>query len=454
MPAAKPVRPTSLPFLLHWRFMALQVWYDLRTGLLFRPFLWTASLATLAMGLPWVESLPGVEPWLLQRLDGWVLGEPGSAQLLLTTIASAMMTTVSVVYSVLVVALSLASVQFSPRVLGQFLRASTSQNTVGWFVGTFVYCLLVLRTIRTAEPAFVPVLSVGLALGLALVALSLLIYALHDLATSLQANHIVDRIATETLSVLDEALGTSGDAHATQACSKSDRPSGGVPIAAPESGYLQLLDEAELQALAAATGARIAVGVLEGEFVLTGEPVAWVDGDAANNPELLEAVANAFDLGPLRTLQRDAEFGVRQIVDVALKAVSPAVNDPSTACTCIDQLARVLTVAVQRPLRSPWVDAQPGQLWLRRLDTTDLIDLAFNQLRQYGSGDMAVSVRLLRAMTAVQRVAVRDADRQRVLHHASLLATHTLRRFDGPDCEALHERLAELGLDPKALPQA
>lgn len=446
MPPKPTTSATNLPFLLHWRFVALQHWYDLRTGLLFRPFVWTASLASLAMLLPWFESLPGVEPWLLQRLDGWVLGEPGSAQLLLTTIASAMMTTVSVVYSVLVVALSLASVQFSPRVLGQFLRASTSQNTVGWFVGTFVYCLLVLRTIRTAEPAFVPVLAVGLALGLALVALSLLIYALHDLATSLQANHIVDRIATETLQVLDEALGHGGDASMAQACGKEDRPAGGVAIAAPESGYLQLLDEAELQALAQATGASITVGVLEGEFVLTGEPVAWVDGPGADNPELLEAVANAFDFGPLRTLQRDAEFGVRQVVDVALKAISPAVNDPSTACTCIDQLARILTVAVQRPLRSPWVEGHPGRLWLRRLDTHDLIDLAFNQLRQYGAGDMAVSLRLLRALAAVHRVAVRDVDRQRAVHHARLLAAQTQLRFSGADCEALYQRLAELGI--------
>ena len=440
----------SLP--QHLRFMAAQVWYDLRNGLLFRPFLWTATLSCLAMGLPWLESQPGVEPWLQAQLSGWVLGEPGSAQLLLTTIASAMMTTVSVVYSVLVVALSLASVQFSPRVLGQFLRAQTSQNTVGWFVGTFVYCLLVLRTVRVTEPVFVPVLAVGLALGLALVALSLLIYALHDLATSLQANHIVNRIATETLPVLDEVLGDPKAAKPVHdvACTKADMPMGGYPVQSDRSGYLQLLDENELITVAQQTGALICVPVLEGEFVLEGDVIATIHGKEAPDDALVRAVAGAFDLGPLRTLQRDAEFGFRQIVDVALKAISPAVNDPSTACTCIDQLARLLTHAVRRPLHEPWARDAHGQqrLWLRRLDTTELIDLAFNQLRQYGAGDMAVALRLVRTMAAVHVAAVRADDKARVLHHAGLLAERTLASFGAGDCAELHRRLGQLGLQP------
>ncbi len=424
---------------LHFR--ARQVVYDLRTGLLFRPASMTLWSALLALTLPWLESHPEVERPLTALLGPYVAGEPGAAQLLLTTIAASVMTTLSVVYSVLLMALSLASVQFSPRILGNFLRSRTSQTTVGLFTGTFVYALLVLRTVRTAGDGFVPILAVAAALVMALVCLGGLLYALHDIAVSIQANSIADRIACETLAVLDEVM-PAGPVDGQEGSPPLHIPPGATAVVAKAAGYLQLIDHAALLALAQHQGATLYLPVAEGEFAAPGDPLLWVHGGKATDEAWVARARTAFDLGSSRTMQQDVEFGLRQIVDVALKAISPAINDPSTACTCIDQLGRVLGEAVQRPV--PWSElgSDSGRLRRRPPNAFRLIDLTFAQLRQYGHGDMAVVLRLLRAATHVARLCVRRGDRDRLQHHVDLLMAAARQRFAPPDLEEMLSREA------------
>lgn len=422
------------------QFRARQLVYDLRTGLLFRPAWMTLWAALLALTLPWLEAHPDIERPLTQLLGPYVAGEPGAAQLLLTTIAASVMTTLSVVYSVLLMALSLASMQFSPRILGNFLRSRTSQTTVGLFTGTFVYSLLVLRTVRTAGDGFVPILAVAAALIMALTCLAGLLYALHDIAVSIQANSIADRIATETLAVLEEVMPPGPD----------DGHEGAQPLTvaadanavkARTAGYVQLIDHGALLELAQLQGVTLYLPVAEGEFAAPGDPLLWIQGGQAADSAWLERALKAFDLGPSRTMQQDAEFGVRQIVDVALKAISPAINDPSTACTCIDQLGRVLGEAVQRPV--PWSElgtGTPGLLRRRPPDTQRLVDLTFAQLRQYGHGDMAVVLRLLRAAIHVAPLCRRKRDRSRLAHHVELLVAAAQLRFLPEDQEEMRVR--------------
>lgn len=423
---------------LHFR--ARQLVYDLRTGLLFRPASMTLWAALLALALPWLEQQPEIERPLTQLLGPYVAGEPGAAQLLLTTIAASVMTTLSVVYSVLLMALSLASVQFSPRILGNFLRSRTSQTTVGLFTGTFVYALLVLRTVRTAGEGFVPILAVAAALLMALTCLGGLLYALHDIALSIQANSIADRIAGETLTVLADVMPPGPD-DGQLGAPPLQVPPEAQAIVAQKAGYVQLIDHTALLELAQLLGATLYLPVGEGEFAAPGDPLLWIGGSASVDQARRDRAIAAFDLGPSRTMQQDAEFGLRQIVDVALKAISPAVNDPSTACTCIDQLGRVLGEAVQRPV--PWSElgaGTAGQLWRRPPDTLRLIDLTFAQLRQYGHGDMAVVLRLLRVSIHVARLSIRQRDRERVAHHAELLVAAAKQRFVPADQEEMLAR--------------
>lgn len=423
------------------QFSIRQLLYDLRTGLLFRPAMMTLQAALLALTLPWLEAHPEVEQPLVRALGPVVAGEPAAAQLLLTTIAASVMTTLSVVYSVLLMALSLASVQFSPRIMSGFLRSRSSQTTLGLFTGTFVYCLLVLRTVRTAGDGFVPILAVAAALVMALTCLAALLYALHDIATSIQANHIADHIATDSLAVMDEVM--PAGPHADASPSRGfDVPAEAVAVASRDAGYVQLIDHTALLEAAERHGVVLTLAVAEGEFAAPGDPLLWLSGGQGLDADLRLDLLEAFDLGPTRTMQQDLEFGVRQIVDVALKAISPAINDPSTACTCIDQLGRILGEAVQRPV--PWRERGSGRGLLRRRppDTLRLIDLAFAQLRQYGQGDMAVTLRLLRLAHHVARLCARDSDRQRLAHHVGLLVTAARPRFAAGDLEELERRHA------------
>jgi uncharacterized membrane protein len=416
------------------RFLSRQIGYDLRSGLLFRPALLIAALAALAL------VGPSLEVRLAPEASAWLATEPGAAQVVLSTVAGSMMTVVSVVYSILLVALSLASMQFSTRILAGMMRDRVSQNTLGLFVGTFVYCLLLLRAVHGDPAPFVPGISLTFALVLALASLGGLVFFIHHIIRSIQANHLVERIATETEGVIDavfpERLGP-GEAPAEHPV--PEPPPGAVPVRAVASGYVQLIDVDSLRAIAS-QGYTIHVVRGMGSFAAEGIPVALVA--PAPPPPVLAAILAAFDLGPVRTMQQDAEFGVRQIVDIALKAISPAVNDPSTAATCIDHLTRLLVrVAGRRtPVVTPVVVT--GGVYVPTVTHADLVDLSFEQLRQYGRSDMAVALRLLRALGDVASVTTQPFCLARIEQHARLIEAAARAAFPEEDCDELGRRRA------------
>jgi uncharacterized membrane protein len=173
-----------------------------------------------------------------------------------------------------------------------------------------------------------------------------------------------------------------------------------------------------------------------------GAILARIDSPAAATPEVAGAVRAAFDLGPVRTFQEDVEWGFRQIVDIALKAISPAINDPSTAATCIDQLTRLLTRAFGR-FRPPTVERHGnGTLVLPHTTAVDLVDLSFEQLRQYSRNDMSVALRLLRAFAEVGQATANPAVHDRLKTHAQLMEASVRPNFDPLDCDEFDRRLA------------
>jgi uncharacterized membrane protein len=413
-------------------FRRAQLGWDIRSSLLVRPFALLITFIVLAEILPALEAggrmrLPAVLASLLDT-------ESGSAQAVLATLAGSMITVVSVVYTILVVALTLASMQFSPRILSSFLRHTSTQWTLGLVVGTFAYCVLLLRSIRI-DPPFVPLASLALAVALVLASLSALVWFIHHIANGIQANHLVDRLAAETEPVIDEVW------------SKAPRPEApapdvtGVAIQSNRSGYVQLIDTNSLRRLAD-RGLVLIVERGMGRFVRVGAVLARIHPPSAATPDVAATIRAAFDLGPVRTFQEDVEWGFRQIVDIALKAISPAINDPSTAATCIDHLTRLLTRAVAR-FPPPRVEKHSsGTLVLPQTTAADLIDLAFEQLRQYSRGDMAVSLRLLRAFAEVGQATADPAVHDRLKSHARLLETAVRPNFAPMDCDELDRRLA------------
>lgn len=424
-------------FGFRWRQLA----HDLSSGLLFRPAAITAGLALVGLALIELERTGALPRW---EDGGWFFrNDPGSALTVLGAIAGSMMAVVSIVYSVLVVALSLASVQFSPRILGGFVRDRVSQRTLGVFIGTFTYSLLVMRS-SSSDPPWVATWAVAVGFLLGLACLGFLIYFIHHIATGIQVNNLVERIAAETEQVIDEVYPRDGDHEAPP------RQTFDASVIADGPGYLQLVDYEGLAELAHAHRVVVHVSVEPGDFVARGEELARLGG-AEVSPTAAERCAAAFDLGPIRTMQQDVAFGIRQLVDIALKAISPAVNDPSTAATCIDRLGSLLA-EIARRRTGPRVIRRDGAVLVvaPQPSFVALVDLTFNQLRQYGRGDLAVSIRLVHAIAMALRACPDESGRARLHHHAALVRSGLSEQFLPEDRRRFDETFAASLPEPAA----
>jgi uncharacterized membrane protein len=310
------------------------------------------------------------------------------------------MTVVSIVFAILLMTLTLASMQFSPRIIVSFSRDRVTQWTLGIFLGTFSYCMAALPAARSLPHPFAPVATVLGAMALALVCVGLLLFFIHHISQAISVNHIVDRIAEETEAMIDEMMPWPH---------RPDRLKDAVPlrpsptevaVLSDHSGYIRFIDTQRLVVVAKHYHVCIRVLRRVGHFVPAAVPLMMVSKGGRLPPEGAAGLLAAFDLGPTRTLQQDVEFGVLQIVDIALKAISPAVNDPSTAISCVDQLSRILIRFASREPPEDLLYDPPGAVrasvgWIH---FERLLEAAFEQIRMYSKADVAVSLRLLRAL--------------------------------------------------------
>jgi uncharacterized membrane protein len=257
-----------------------------------------------------------------------------------------------------------------------------------------------LPAARSLPHPFAPVATVLGAMALALVCVGLLLFFIHHISQAISVNHIVDRIAAETEAVIDEIMPWPHRPNLLKDAEPLRPNPSEVAVAGDESGYIRFVDTRRLVALARHYHVTIRVLRRVGHFVPAGIPLAMVSKGNRLPPEGIAELVAAFDFGPTRTLQQDVEFGVLQIVDVALKAISPAVNDPTTAISCVDQLSRILIRFASREPPDDLLYDPPGTVrasigWMH---FERLLDAAFEQIRMYSKTDVAVSLRLLRAL--------------------------------------------------------
>jgi uncharacterized membrane protein len=419
--------------------------YELRGGFLIRPF-----LIAVAMGVVGAVLSSAEEQW--PTLGDWVptilfpsRQDTQSAQVILSSIATSIMTVVSIVFAMLLMTLTLASTQFSPRILVSFVRDRATQWTLGVLLGVFSYCLAVLPSVRSAPHVFVPVVSVTLAMVLALVAVAWLIFFIHHISQAISVNHIVDRIARDTEQVIDGLMPHPYTDYA-EAPSPVMEDSVGVAIACPRSGYIRYIDVARLAELAKDWRIRIHVERGVGQFVPAGVALMRVSRRSRVSPLQVPELLGAFDIGSTRTLQQDVEFGVIQIVDIALRAISPAVNDPSTAISCIDQLSSLLIVWCGRKPPAPMLFDPPHvpRLEIPWIDLEGLFNTAFEQIRHYAAGDLAVNLRLLRAMGDIAATTVRTDVHTMLRERAQRLVERAGDSMLESDAARLRERLRRL----------
>ena len=361
-------------------------------------------------------------------LPSWMnFGTADAARQILTTLAAAVITVVGVVFSITIVTLTLASTQFGPRMLRNFIRDRGTQFTLGTFVATFVYATLVLISIGPASHRrnFVPHLSITVAVTLVTVSMAVLIYFIHHIATSIQLPRVIASIANDLSRAIDAESSHDGvtleaGPSVPELLRRMTDSGGEVP--APESGYLQFIQHEALIGLAAEKGAVIRLLYRPGHFVIQGHPLAtvWPPGAA---PAVSRALRVAHITGSSRTLAQDLAFAVDQLVEIAIRALSPAVNDTFTALTCIDWLGESMCKVTSRwrPLRVHRDSHGYVRVITAHVSYSRLVERAFEKIRQAGRGMPAVLIRQLEALAKIGEHTTTAQQRDLLLEQAALI---------------------------------
>jgi len=389
------------------------MWYGVRDSLWFIPAIATALAIGLALGT--VE----VDRQFIDHEDArdyfFVFGAGAEgARGVLSAIAQSIMTVTGVVFSVTIISLQLASTQYSPRVLHGFMDDRANQLVLGTFIGTFVYALLVLRFVRS-DDAYVPSLSVTLAVFLALLSVGALIFFINHIANSLKAETIAARTTGETYRVIErlfpsdaandvaKAPGTRRDEGAQVSAGRMEPGGEPATVGAVTSGYVQALDLETLQRdVGPDVVLRLQRGV--GDFVIRDEPLALVwPADRARDEELVATVRRVYTIGDERTLYQDLERGLVELVDMAVKALSPAVYEPTTARVCLDRITELLIAIGRRAPTSPvstWAGGRV-QMATRHNHFESAVRQTIRPLRRYGESQAAVLMWILAGIARV-----------------------------------------------------
>ncbi|MBA2570797.1 MAG: DUF2254 domain-containing protein [Chloroflexi bacterium] len=370
-------------------------------------------------------------------------GSAEGARSVLSVIATAMITVAGVTFAIALAAMTLASSQFGPRLLRNFMRDLGNQFVLGTFLATFVFSLLVLGAIRGPDEGapFVPEVSFNIAVIATLASTMVLIYFIHHAATMIQVAHIVSSATADLVRDVDRLFPPAAPDAAPH---DPWQPAGpGAPALATEVGYVEVIDLDGLARTAEHRDIVIRLVGHPGSFVVTGDVLAEVWPAERANEQARRSVAGHFIMGPQRTEQQDVGFTLQQLVQVALRALSPAINDPFTAAMCVDRLGAVLSRIVVRPV-PPAERLVRGRVRIIAPPPTfeHLVDSAFGEIRRNGRSQLGLTIRLLLTLEGVARRAVRAEDRALIAAEARLVmdgfATDTLLPDERRRLEVAH----------------
>jgi uncharacterized membrane protein len=401
------------------------VWDSLRASYWFLPTLMAIG-AILLSTLMLLIDLAEIE--FLQDWRWLYTGGPDGARQVLSTVAGSMATVATTAFSITIVALQLASSSFGSRLLRNFMQDKGNQFVLGTFVSTYVYSLLVLRTIRNEDfDLFVPQLSVTVGMILAVFSIGVLIYFIHHAATIIQASHVIAEVSDELHSAIDRLFPEPIGKDASQ----QYRPVGEIPrdfstnsysVKAEQLGYLRVIDDNGLMKLAQKHDWLIHLHYRPGKFVIQGSEIARVYPADRVDEELAQKINDTLIFGNERTEQQDVEFPLDQLVETATRALSPGINDPFTATRCIDRLAAGLCHLAQREIPSAYRYDEDHVLRVITVPIKfeGMVDRAFSQIRQYGKSDLAVALRLMEGLLAIAKCIDSPVQRATLQRHADM----------------------------------
>ncbi len=418
-------------------------WRNLRTSFWFVPSLIVAFSIALAEAL--IEAdLSSSDQWL-GRWPRLFVADAAGARAILSTIAGSMMTVVGITFSMTLVTLVLASSQYTSRILRNFIRDRVTQVVLGIFAGVFTYCLIVLRTIRGGDQTeFVASVAVSFGVLLAVGGIGVLIFFIHHIASSIQASSIIAAVAEETMTAVDRLfpgrLGqepADGDGDQVLPPSSSQR---WQSIPAERNGYIERVDSTLLLHLAREHGTIVRMERGIGQFVVDGTPLASLALETPPDERIVAAVRAAYSISRHRTLEQDCAFGIRQIVDMAMRALSPSMNDTTTAVMCIDYLTAILARLASRDIPS-FHRYDEGKLRIIAIGQTfaSLVAESFDQIRGSAGGNVAVMLRMLGALQTVAGLTSSPVRRRALCDQVQWIAELADRTIESPHDRARFE---------------
>jgi uncharacterized membrane protein len=398
------------------------------------------------------------------RLDIFLTDHPGygiawfggmeaeAARKILATIAGTMITVAGVVFSITIVALQLASSQFGPRLLRNFMSDLGNQFVLGTFTAAFVYCLLVLATVRTAthdHAGFVPVAATAIGLLLGVVSIAVLIFFIHHTAGQIRIENVAARLAGEIDHALEELfpheLGEEPEG-AREAAAPADFERSARVLASDADGYIRYLDDRALMSTAERHDLLIRLCCRPGGFIIRGMPLLAVWPAERVDDGVERALRASIVLGPDRTPLQDPRFALQQLTQVALRALSPALNDPFTAIECINRLGEGLRHASRRCRPSSCRFGADGSL--RVLAPSEALGslaiYALDPIAVAAQGSGVVSAAILHMVALIGDDARYDQDRSLLLGFARDLAEQAARHLErAQDRERVADAMAE-----------
>ncbi len=412
----------------------LQRWDTLRGSLWFIPGLGVLGallLSVITLQIDYQLSYEKLSP------PAWLITTSSAARLTLSSLAGALITVTGVVFSMTMLTLAQTSSQYGPRLLRSFLNQNVTQLTLAVFVGTSLYCMSVLRTIREIEEGnfFVPHLSVFVGLCLGLMSLLFFVYFIHYTASSIQAESVIRAVSYELDDAIErlfpESLGDDSDGSDADDSASGDsdpnqeKPDSTLLIKADSIGYVQGIDGDRLIELADQLDTVFYVRAKPGDYIFHGAPLLDVakDGKDEVEEEFQSKVRETFLTGVRRTPRQDTGCVIKELVEVAIRALSPGINDPHTAVACINSLASALSSVAGRKFPDSHRRNEEGKVRVIVQTPTfsQLLDDCFREIRFYGADSFLILEQLSKSLQMLSYFVQREADAEAIRRHLKII---------------------------------
>jgi len=445
----------------------INIWDSFRSSFWFVPTFMSFMAIGLAVGTGQIDQLLDST---YHSID-WLSTTALAARSTLSSIAAATITLAGVVFSITIVTLSIASSQYGSRLVRNVMTDSIADLVIGQYIGTSLYCLLVLRTIRGSDSTsthFVPQVGTAVGLLLGLICMGMLIWFIHHVAMAIQAPNLIEAVAQDLNNTIDRLfphhVGKQTDENIDEDSTPEELFSSlndtHITIPAATEGYIEGIDGDSLISLAMQINGVIELNCKPGNFITRQQSLAriWLynldeqDVDFTDRAEaIITSINRVIIIGSTRTPRQNISYAALELVEIAVRALSPGINDPFTAMSCIDRLGGALGILAERPIQS--LIRRDSESIPRVIVTTadgfpEVLHDSFNLVRQHGAQSVAVSLRILESLTGIATHLKRREDIDAVRRQAESLKVvfdkHIIVEIDREDFEARYQKLVEI----------